>query len=105
MHSLEHGAVWLSYAPVLPEAQVDRLAELASKNREYVLVSPLEGLATPVVAATWGAKLEVDSADDPRLEQFVEAYAGGDQGGEPGVPCRTNGLSPRQAEALLGTSG
>ena len=102
VHSLEHGAVWLTYRPGLAEDQVEALAELASTNREYVLVSPQEGLATDVVAAAWGRKLEVDSADDDRLADFVREFAGGAQGGEPGVPCRTQGVTPREAEGMLG---
>ena len=104
VHSLEHGAVWLAHAPDLAADQVERLAELAGENREFVLVAPQEGMDSPVVAVTWGAGLEATSADDPRLAQFVEAYAGGGQGGEPGAPCRTGGASLREARALTGSS-
>ena len=103
VHSLEHGAVWIAHDPDLPADQVDVLAELASRNEEYVLVSPQEGLDSRVVAAIWGGSLEASSADDPRLAQLVEAYAGGAQGGEPGVPCRQQGVTPREARGLLGS--
>lgn len=102
VHSLEHGAVWLTHRPDLPAADVERLAELAERNEEYVLVSPYEGLTSPVVAVAWGRSLSVDSADDPRLGQLVEVFAGGAQGGEPGVPCRQQGVTPREAAGLLG---
>ena len=110
VHSMEHGGVWLTHRPDLPAADVARLAalkDLSEASREYVLVSPLEGLAAPVAAATWGVSLEVPSADDPRLEAFVRAYAGGDQGGEQGVPCTSaaNALTPEQARALLASQG
>ena len=101
VHSLEHGAVWLAHAPDLPAGEVAQLADLAATDREYVLVSPEEGLDSRVVAVTWGAALEASSADDPRLAQFVEAYAGGDQGGEPGAPCRGSGVTPREARGML----
>lgn len=103
VHSLEHGAVWFTHAADLPDDEVDRLVELAGLNPEYVLVSPVRGLDSRIVAAAWGASLEASSADDPRLEQFLEAYAGGGQGGEPGAPCRSNGLSLREARGLLQT--
>lgn len=102
VHSLEHGAVWLTHAPDLPAEQAEALAGLAQRDQEYVLVSPYDDLAAPVVAVAWGITLEVESADDPRLVEFVEAYAGGAQGGEPGVPCRQGGVSPREARGLLG---
>ena len=104
VHSLEHGAVWLTHAPDLPTEQVALLAELAATNEQYVLVSPEDGLDSRIVAVTWGAALEASSADDPRLAQFVAAYAGGGQGGEPGVPCRTNGVTPREAAGLVGST-
>lgn len=104
VHSMEHGAVWLAHAPDLPPGEVEQLAALADLDQEYVLVSPEEGLDSRVVAVTWGAALEASSADDPRLREFVEAYAGGAQGGEPGVPCRQQGLSPREARGMLGSS-
>jgi len=103
VHSLEHGAVWLAHAPDLPADQVELLADLAATDREYVLVSPEQGLDSRVVAVTWGAALEASSADDPRLAEFVEAYAGGDQGGEPGAPCRGQGVTPREARGMLGS--
>jgi hypothetical protein len=104
VHSLEHGAVWFTYDPDLPADEVEELAALAKRNRQYVLVSPLEGLDSRIVAAAWGASLEATSAGDPRLGQFLEAYAGGDQGGEPGAPCRRGGLKLREARKLFGTS-
>ncbi|MCY7364713.1 MAG: DUF3105 domain-containing protein [Frankiaceae bacterium] len=101
VHSIEHGAVWLAHAPDLPAEQVELLADLAATDREYVLVSPERGLDSRVVAVTWGAALEASSAGDRRLAEFVEAYAGGDQGGEPGVPCRGQGVTPREAGGML----
>lgn len=104
VHSLEHGAVWLAYDPDVPRSEVDALAALARSNEQHVLVSPQDGLDSRVVAVTWGAGLEASSATDPRLAQFVEAYAGGGQGGEPGAPCRGGGVTPREASGELGTA-
>ena len=93
VHSEEHGGVWLTYLPTLPKARVAQLADLARTNVEFVLVSPYPGQPAPVIASTWGAQLRVNSASDPRLLAFIKAYAGGDQGGEKGVGCRTTGLT------------
>ena len=102
VHALEHGAVWLTYRPDLPAADVAELVELAASEQEYVLVTPYEPQAAPVVATAWGLQLPVQSAADPLLADVVRAYAGGDQGGEPGAPCRQGGLSLEQARAALG---
>lgn len=86
VHSLEHGAVWITYRPDLPQQQVDRLREVASDN-DFVLVSPYSDLPSPVVASAWGKQLKLDSTEDPRLERFVSAYQRGPQTPEPGAPC------------------
>jgi hypothetical protein len=89
VHSMEHGAVWITYQPDLPSEQVEVLRNLAHDN-SYVLVSPYPDLPTPVVASAWGKQLQLDSTNDPRLEQFVSAFREGPQTPEPGAPC-TNG--------------
>src|SRR5690606_22480756 len=67
VHSLEHGAVWITYRPDLPEDEVKKLAEFYTPG-SYVLVSPYEGdMPAPIVASAWGLQLGVESADDPRL--------------------------------------
>jgi hypothetical protein len=73
VHSLEHGAIWITYQPDLPADQVDILRDLAEQS-DYILVSPYPDLPAPVVATAWGKQLRLDSADDPRLQQFIQAY-------------------------------
>lgn len=86
VHSLEHGAVWITHRPDLPEDEVDALRDRTA--RSYVLVSPWEGeLPAPVVASAWGKQLQFDSGTDPGIAQFVEFFASGPQTPEPGAPC------------------
>lgn len=73
VHSLEHGAVWITYRPDLPSGQVDRLRAMA-QDEAKVLVSPFEELPAPVVASSWGRQLLLESADDDRLGQFVGRF-------------------------------
>lgn len=86
VHSLEHGAVWITYRDDLPAAQVRRISA-AADGQPYVLVSPYPGLPAPVVASAWGVQLPLPRADDPRLGQFIRRYAQGRQTPEPGAPC------------------
>jgi hypothetical protein len=86
VHSLEHGAVWITYAPDLPQAQVDALRALAERQ-SYILVSPMEDLPSPVVASAWNHQVALDSANDPRLEQFVREFRLSPQAPEPGAAC------------------
>lgn len=88
VHTMEHGAVWITYRSDLSRGQVKTLRELA-RGQNYVLVSPFDGLTAPVVASAWGKQLRLDGADDPRLEQFVNAFQEGPQAPESGwgIPC------------------
>ena len=90
VHSLEHGAVWITYSPDLPQDEVERLRDLA-QNETYVLVSPYPRLDSPVVASAWGKQVRLESAEDPDLERFVQAYRQGPQTPEPGAVC-TGGI-------------
>jgi hypothetical protein len=100
VHSLEHGAVWLTYRPGATPADVSRLYALAAIRPAYVLVSPFPGQPKPFTATAWGLQLETDTADDRRLALFTRAYAGGPQGGEPGADC-VGGSTLLQARAAL----
>ena len=86
VHSLEHGAVWITYRPDLPADQVQKLRELAQR-RSYTLLSPYPGLPKPVVASAWGVQLQLDDVNDSRLPQFIATYAQGPQTPEPGATC------------------
>ena len=86
VHSLEHGAVWITFRPDLPAEQVAVLQQLAAAGVE-LLVSPYPNLKWPVVASAWGVQLTLDSADDPRLVQFVDMFQNGPQTPELDTPC------------------
>ncbi len=86
MHSLEHGAVWITYRSGLDQQQIDMLTDLA-KDFDYTLLSPMADLASPVVLTAWGIQLEVDDASDPRVETFLVKYVQGEQSPEPGALC------------------
>jgi hypothetical protein len=94
VHSLEHGAVWITYSPDLPQDQVTDLQNIA-QSRSYILVSPYPGLDYPVVASAWGKQIALDGAGDPDLESFIKAYRIGPQTPEPGAVC-TGGTSATQ---------
>lgn len=86
VHSMEHGAVWITFSPDLPADQVEVLRAVQESGRE-VLVSPFEGLPTPVVASAWGKQLQLPSATDERLAAFVKMFDDGPQTPELGTPC------------------
>ena len=72
VHTLEHGAVWITYKPGLASDQIDALSKLVS-GKAYMLMTPYEGLKTNISLQAWGYRLSVDSATDPRVKQFISA--------------------------------
>ena len=86
VHSLEHGAVWITYRPDLDATQVAALKKLV-EGRPYPILSPYEGLDTPVAASAWGAQLKVEKADDSRLKAFLDKYEQGATAPERGASC------------------
>jgi hypothetical protein len=84
VHSLEHGAVWITYDPNLSADQVDQLKSLINMSG-YILISPYQGLPAPIVMSSWDHQLYLQQADDPRVQSFLRDFLG--QGPEPGAPC------------------
>jgi hypothetical protein len=86
VHSLEHGAVWITYQPDLPQGQIDRLASI-TRQSSHRLLSPYPGIDSAVIASAWGYQIRLESADDPRLMQFILKYEQGPTTPEPGATC------------------
>ncbi len=93
VHSLEHGAVWVTYQPTLPAADVDKLRQLV-RGQQYVILSPYNNLPAPVVASGWGVQLQLTGADDARLSRFLKKYVQGPQTREPGGECTGGAGNP-----------
>ena len=91
VHSLEHGAVWVTYNPeMLAEEEVGTLQNRV-RGQNYLLLSPFPNQPSPVVLTAWGLQLEVDSVTDERIETFIERYQSGPQTPERGAAC-TGGI-------------
>ncbi|MEO6018648.1 MAG: DUF3105 domain-containing protein [Knoellia sp.] len=96
VHSLEHGAVWITYRPDLPAADVAKLKKLTPDT--YAVLSPYAGLPAPVVISAWGKQLLLTGANDNRIEPFIKGYRQGPQTPEPGALC-TGGTDGTDANA------
>ncbi|MEV7344393.1 DUF3105 domain-containing protein [Streptomyces sp. NPDC093544] len=91
VHSLEHGAVWVTYNSKAADADVKALAEKVKKT-PYTLMSPVEDQKDPIMLSAWGKQRTVTSATDANVDKFFESFVQGDQTPEPGAAC-TGGLS------------
>ncbi|CAL9342185.1 DUF3105 domain-containing protein [Streptomyces sp. enrichment culture] len=91
VHSLEHGAVWVTYNDRAADADVKALAARVAKT-PYTLMSPLKAQSSPITLTAWGHQINVTKASDPRVAEFLEKYVQGSQTPEPGAAC-TGGKS------------
>lgn len=73
VHSLEHGAVWITYDPArVAPAGVEALRNKV-EGKQYTVMSPYPGLGTPISVQSWGRQLALEDGNDPRLDQFIQA--------------------------------
>jgi hypothetical protein len=84
VHNLEHGAVWITYQPSLPQSEISQLraffgrqtvlSPAGGSGSRYIDLTPYPGLPAPIVATSWGFQLSLTSPADPRLQQFVNKF-------------------------------
>jgi len=87
VHSLEHGALWVTYRPELPPDDIGLLRNLA-REAEDVLVSPYpEGLPAPVVVSAWGWEVRLDPFAWTQLDEAVRDAREAADPPEPGAGC------------------
>jgi len=85
VHSLEHGAVWITYDPSISATELDALKALLPSD--YTVLSPFEGLPSPIVLSAWNVQLQVENAADPRIAPFFEQYWKSGTAPELGASC------------------
>jgi hypothetical protein len=98
VHSLEHGVIWFTYQAGTSEADLAALRSRAD-NDTHILVSQYDDQQSPFVLTAWARQLAVDSLDDPRVDDFVEAYIRGGESPEPGALCSRGVGEPLDSSA------
>jgi Protein of unknown function (DUF3105) len=102
VHNLEHGAIWITYQPSLPQSEERQLRAFVDKQTvvaptggppsRFMDLTPYPGLPAPIVISSWGFQLKIRSPADPRLQLFVNKFrASARYTPEYGAPC-TGGL-------------
>ena len=79
-------AVRVTYDPA--RVSTEELAALEAKlPSTYIVLSPFEGLDTPIALSAWNAQLKIASTADPRVEEFLEEYWRNQHVPEPTSAC------------------
>ena len=88
VHSLEHGAVWVTYNPdKASKADIATLTSLVTGD-SYRMLSPYPGLKSKVSLQAWGEQLFVDNVKDSRIKRFLDVFTSGPQAPERGSVCQ-----------------
>jgi len=97
VHSLEHGAVWITYKASVDQTVKTDLA-VKAKASAYVLVSLYPDNPTPVVVTAWARQLRLATYDSALVDKFIDVYGvDGPTIPEKGAPCRGGiGIPPSQ---------
>jgi hypothetical protein len=88
VHALEHGAVWITYKE--GEVSQEGIESLTKMVKNYTFMSPYSKQNSPIVLTAWGVQLELDDAEDPRVDYFIDKFRQGPQTPEPGATCNSN---------------
>ncbi len=86
VHSLEHGAVWITYTSDISESDKEKL-ESWTGDRSYLIVSEYDDQDSPFVFTAWNNQLALDSLSDVRATQFMNYFIQGPQTPERGASC------------------
>ncbi len=94
VHSMEHGAVWITYRPDLT---AEELAQLQDEVRGmgYTLLSPYASQENKVILTAWDVQLVLDSTSDGRIAEFINKYRQV-RGPENGASCEGGVGTPVQ---------
>lgn len=72
VHTLEHGAIWITYNPDTIGSDLAALKVIVA-DQPYTTMTPYPGLDAKISLQAWAHQLKVDSASDPRIFEFITA--------------------------------
>jgi hypothetical protein len=103
VHSLEHGAVWLTYDPALVDGDGIETLSRKVEGRDFSLMSPYPEMGVAVSVQAWGVQYKTDDINDPKIDEFMDFYIqNADNAAEPGAQC-ANGLTTTTADQQMPT--
>ncbi len=73
IHSLEHGAVWITYKDKDDKELVSQLREVFEEESAKVILSPRSQNESVVAVASWGRLLKLDEFDKQQILDFIQS--------------------------------
>ena len=98
VHSLEHGAIWITYNPKTISAGDLTKLQNRVQGQDRELLTPYDGLTSPISLQSWGYQLFVNSASDPRIDRFINTLRYNPKTTpEYPISCSDPGFNPTQS--------
>lgn len=72
VHSLEHGAVIVSYKSDLPQDQVEKLKNVFNEASGKKIMVPRKNLDVPIALTSWGWILKLQTIDEAKIKDFIK---------------------------------
>lgn len=73
IHSLEHGAVILSYKGNLPKEDIEEIKNYFNESAGKKIMVPRKNLDVPVALTSWNRLLKLTTIDGSKIKEFIEA--------------------------------
>jgi hypothetical protein len=98
VHNLEHGAIGLLYAPDTDPEDIETLESIVGDYEDNVFSMPYQGqMDSPIVIAAWGHTMELDTAEEGSVRQFIEEFRHGGDAPEANQVCEHQDPQPFDA--------
>ncbi len=76
VHSLEHGAVILTYNENLPQSEIENLKQIFRQTTGKGIMVPRKNLDVPVALTSWGRLLKLQTIDEKTIKEFFATNSG-----------------------------
>ena len=83
IHNMEHGGIYVSYQPDLPQDQIEKLKKLLSEpfsNPEFqpkkIVLAPRAANKSPIVLSSWRRSESLASYDQKKIEEYIKRNLG-----------------------------
>lgn len=76
VHNLEDGGVVIYYNDKANEDTVEKLKNIVNKYSDHVLLNSHSELNDPITLTAWGRMDKMNTVDENRITEFIEAYKG-----------------------------
>ncbi len=74
VHSLEHGAVWVTYKNKDDAELVKKLEDLVKTQSGKILLSPRAANDSTIALASWGRIMKLENFDEVKIKDYIKSF-------------------------------